>query len=162
MSAIKAIFLDRDGVINRERGDYTWRKEDFEFNSGIFDFLKIMLERGFLLFIISNQGGIAKGIFTQNTVEDLHAFMLHTLESHQIHITDLYYCPHHNDIELCLCRKPNSLLLEKAAARYGINCKQSYFIGDANRDVMAAEKAGIIPFKIQANDNLMKHLNTFV
>jgi len=154
----KAIFFDRDGVINRERGDYTYKIKDFVINDGVIDTLKTLYDYGYLLIIISNQGGISKNIYSKNDVEKLHQYLLFELERHNINITEIYYCPHHSDNEKCLCRKPESLLFEKAIARYNINVSQSYMIGDSQRDIVAAEKVGIKGIKIEPNDDLRKIL----
>ncbi len=156
----KAVFLDRDGVINIERGDYTWRIEDFKFNESIFEFLKALQKKGYLFIIITNQGGISKKLFTHNDVIKLHEFMLNKFSDNDINITDLYYCPHHSNIEKCLCRKPNSLMLEKAIARYNIDIKQSYFIGDSRRDFLAGEKAGVKAIQVKKNSDLNEILQT--
>jgi len=156
----KAVFLDRDGVINIERGDYTWRIEDFKFNESIFEFLKTLQKKGYLFIIITNQGGISKKLFTHNDVIKLHEFMLNKFSDNDINITDLYYCPHHSNIEKCLCRKPNSLMIEKAIARYNIDIKQSYFIGDSRRDFLAGEKAGVKAIQVKKNSDLNEILQT--
>ena len=155
----KAIFLDRDGVINKERGDYTWKIKDFIFNDGLFSFLKTMQEKGYILIIITNQGGISKGIYSHKDLSELNMFMFNEFSNNAIKITDLYYCPHHSDNEKCLCRKPNSLMLEKAIAKYNINVQKSYFIGDSERDIIAGKKAGLNTIKIEANSNLLNILN---
>ena len=156
----KAVFLDRDGIINIERGDYTWRIEDFKFNESIFEFLKTLQKKGYLFIIITNQGGISKKLFTHNDVIKLHEFMLNKFSDNDINITDLYYCPHHSNIEKCLCRKPNSLMIEKAIARYNIDIKQSYFIGDSRRDFLAGEKAGVKAIQVKKNSDLNEILQT--
>ncbi len=150
----KAVFLDRDGVINKERGTYTWRVEDFEFTNGLFSFLKKIQEKKYKLFIITNQGGIAKKIYDFNDVERINNFIFDEFNKQNVHLTDIYYCPHHSDLEKCLCRKPDSLMLEKAIARYKIDKAKSYFIGDNNRDVEAGKKAGLKTIKIYPNQNL--------
>jgi len=150
----KAVFLDRDGVINIERGDYTWRIEDFKFNESIFEFLKALQKKGYLFIIITNQGGIARGKYTHEDVIKLHKFMFNEFTDNDIEITDLYYCPHHSNVEKCLCRKPDSLMIEKAIARYNIDIEKSYFIGDSERDVIAGEKAGLKAIQVAKNSDL--------
>ena len=152
---VKAIFLDRDGVLNRERGDYTWQLEDFMLNKQVIDALKIFQERKYLLVVISNQGGIAKGMYTKEQVEYLHLHLCRVLKNHGIVLQEIYYCPHHPDISKCICRKPDSLLLEKAIARFNIDTANSYFIGDAERDVEAGKKAGVATIQIRPNSSLM-------
>lgn len=151
----KVIFLDRDGVINKERGDYTWRKSDFEFNSGLFEFMQKMQKKGYLFIIITNQGGIARKIYTKSEFLELSDYMISEFKKENITITDLYYCPHHSDIEKCLCRKPEPLMLEKAIAKYNVDVSKSYFIGDSKRDIIAGQKVGLNTIKIEANTSLL-------
>lgn len=151
----KAIFLDRDGVINEERGEYTWLLEDFKLNEGLVEALKVFLEKKYMLIVISNQSGIAKGVYKKEEVEYLHLHLGRVLKKHGIELAEIYYCPHHPDFGKCLCRKPGSLLLEKAIARFQIDPSLSYFIGDADRDVEAGEKAGVKTIKVEPNSSLM-------
>jgi D-glycero-D-manno-heptose 1,7-bisphosphate phosphatase len=154
----KAIFLDRDGVVNKERQDYTWKVEDFEFTDGFFEAMKIFSEMGFLFFVITNQGGIAKGLYSHKDVEILNDLMYNAFKTNNLQLTDVYYCPHHSEIEKCLCRKPDSLLIEKCIANYNIDVKKSYFIGDRQRDVDAGAKVGLNTIKIKANESLLNYI----
>lgn len=140
---MKVIFLDRDGIINKERGDYTWQRDHFEFTTNLNVFLSKYRDEGYKFIVITNQGGIEKGIYNIEDVEYLHKWMIEELRRDKIEILDVFYCPHHSDIQKCLCRKPNSLLLEKAVAMYGVDKNASYMIGDRQRDVDAGEKIGI-------------------
>ena len=150
---MKAVFLDRDGVINVERG-YTHKLEDFVILPDLMDVLKIIASKGYLLIVVSNQSGIAKGLYKQSDVEVLHAFMTKEFTKNGIKISEIYYCVHHPDISRCICRKPDSLFVEKALARFDINPAMSYFIGDKERDTAAAEKAGVKGILIEANSSL--------
>jgi D-glycero-D-manno-heptose 1,7-bisphosphate phosphatase len=152
----KALFLDRDGVLNRERGYYTYTVEDFEVLPDVADALKLAREKGYLLIIISNQGGIAKGIFNQDRVKQLHGLMVEKLATSGIHFDEIYYCRHHNEVGKCLCRKPHSLMLEKAIARFDIDASQSVMIGDSQRDMDAAAKAGVKGFLIEPNSGILQ------
>ncbi len=155
----KAIFLDRDGVINRKgKSYYIFREEEFFFNKGVTDALSYFESRGYLLIVITNQGGIARGIFTESQLEKLHRHMCHKFEQAGITLTDIYYCPHHPDISDCECRKPGTLLFEKAIDKYGIDPKRSYMIGDSEIDIVAAEKMGIKAFRIPVNGNIMDEI----
>lgn len=149
----KAIFLDRDGVINVERG-YTHRLEDFVILPDLVENLKMYLEKGYILIVVSNQSGIAKGLYTQADVETIHSFLTNELTKSNIHLSEIYYCIHHPDVSKCICRKPDSLFVEKALARFNINPSKSFFIGDKERDVEAAEKAGVKGILIEANSPL--------
>lgn len=155
----KVIFLDRDGVINKERGAYTFKITDFEINEGVVDFLKLAQEKGFEFIVITNQGGISKGIYNKNDVHLVHAHMLTQFKKEGITILEIYYCPHHSDIEQCICRKPDSLLLEKAIARFNVDKTVSFMIGDSQRDIDAATKVGVKSFKIEPNTNLKQLKN---
>ncbi len=150
----KALFLDRDGVINRERGMHTWRLADFELLPDVPEALRNAQQAGWLLVVITNQSGIGLGLYGHADVERLHRY-LHTMLGEQgIHLTDILYCPHHPDGGRCLCRKPGSLLLERACARHGIDPAASIMIGDRERDVRAAEATGMRGVLMEANSSL--------
>ena len=152
----KAVFLDRDGVLNRELGNYVIHLEDFIINDGVVEALKIFQEKKYLLIVISNQGGISKGICTREQVDYLHLHLERALKNHGIIIQEVYYCPHHPENTNCICRKPDSQLLEKAMARFGIDPAKSYFIGDAERDIIAGQKAGVQTIRVELNQSLME------
>lgn len=152
----KVIFLDRDGVINRERGEFTWKLEDFKLIDDLFDSLKVLQDKGFKFVIISNQSGIARGLYKFSDVEFLHNLLSKAATAQGIEFLEIYYCPHHPEFSRCICRKPDSLLLEKAIARFNIDRTKSFFIGDADRDMAAAIKAGVQGIQVQSNSSLMQ------
>jgi D-glycero-D-manno-heptose 1,7-bisphosphate phosphatase len=154
----KAIFLDRDGVINEERG-FTYQLEHFKILPDLIETLQLLKKRGYLLIVVSNQSGIAKGLYKQTDVEVLHDYLLKELTKNNIQLEEIYYCVHHPDVSNCICRKPDSLFVEKGLARFNVDAKQSYFIGDKERDVQAAEKAGVQGILIEANESLKNILN---
>lgn len=154
----KAVFLDRDGVINQEIGDYVYRVEDFKFNVGLFTALRLLQEYDYKLIVVTNQGGIAKGRYTHDDVNELHSYMLDKLAEEGIQIDDVYFCPHHHTIAPCLCRKPNSMMLEKAIAKHQIEASSSFLIGDNERDIQAGEKAGVKGLLIEANTNILSRV----
>lgn len=154
----KAIFLDRDGVINVERG-FTYRLEDFVILPDVIEVLQLFQQKGYLLIIVSNQSGIAKELYKQSDVEILHNYLVKELSDHNITLSEIYYCVHHPDISRCICRKPDSLFVEKALARFNIDPTKSYFIGDKERDTEAAEKAGVKGILIESNISLKTILN---
>ena len=152
----KAVFIDRDGVINNESNHYyIYKQDEFIVNDGIIEALKLLSENDYLLIIITNQGGISKGLYAKADVDVIHNSFRETMAEHSVDIAEFYYCPHHSDIEKCLCRKPGSLMIEKAVARFDIDINQSYLIGDSQRDIEAGEKAGLRCFKINANENIL-------
>ena len=152
----KAIFLDRDGVINTDILNYTWKIEDFSFLPGVFDSCKEFIRKGYMLIVVTNQGGIAKGLYTHSDVEKLHGYMITRFKENGIDLTEIYYCPHHEITGKCLCRKPGSLLVEKAVARFEIDSSQSYFIGDRDRDISAGEGAGVKGILVPVNSDMRK------
>ena len=150
----KALFLDRDGVINRERGEYTFRIKDFYIHPWIPEILKKFQDAGFLLIVITNQSGINKRLYSHEDVAIVHAYLKKTLFHKQISLHDIFYCPHHPTKTKCYCRKPGTLLFEKAIAKYNIDPDVSLMIGDSERDIEAAQNAGISGIQIQPNENI--------
>jgi D-glycero-D-manno-heptose 1,7-bisphosphate phosphatase len=141
----KAVFLDRDGVLNEERGEYTYKIEDFIIPKGVTEALKILKEKGFLLIVITNQGGIAKGAYTAQDVLNCHLYLQ---QQCGYLIDDLYYSPYNEVYSNSLSRKPDSLMLERAIAKYNISAHNSWMIGDSLRDIIPAKKLGIRTVKI--------------
>ena len=152
----KVIFLDRDGVINREIGNYVYNLKDFVINDGLEQALFNWSDDGYSFAIVTNQGGISKSLYNIKDVEHINVFLRNWFKSRRLNLLTILYCPHHNAIENCLCRKPNSLMFEKIIARYGVCVKDSFMIGDSERDIQAANKVGLKAFKIDANSNLNK------
>lgn len=136
----KCVFLDRDGVINKERGDYTYHVEDFHIIPGVVEAVKLLRSAGYLLIVITNQAGISKGIYTREQMHTCHN-KLHQATGHAI--DHIYYCPYHNLITNSLCRKPDTLMIEKAQAKFNIDLSKSWFIGDTQRDIECGLKMGL-------------------
>ena len=137
----KAIFLDRDGVINKEVS-YLSNPNDFEFIEGSIKALKILKQKGFLIIIITNQAGIARGFFTEETLEAIHSKMIRILKQNNIELDDIYYCPHHPEFTgPCDCRKPNTGMLLKAQLEYNIDLTNSYIVGDTLNDIQTGKAA---------------------
>ena len=154
----KAAFLDRDGVLVKERGDYNYLPDHFIINDGVIEALKFLQEKKYTLIVISNQSGVAKKVYSLETVERFHQMLAGKLGESGIRLSEIYYCPHHPDAGLCLCRKPLPLLFEKAIARFQINTAESFLIGDATRDAEAAEQCGVKSYLIKPNANLLEEV----
>lgn len=150
----KVLFLDRDGVIIQETGGYTYLPEQVKMVQGIESFLKAKQQEGFALITITNQGGIDRGYYTHDHVQKIHDQLDDHFKNHGVTFLDWFYCPHHDSVEFCLCRKPGTLMLEKAIAKHGISKEHACFIGDKDSDVAAAGNAGIKPIKIDSNEDL--------
>jgi D-glycero-D-manno-heptose 1,7-bisphosphate phosphatase len=158
----KAIFLDRDGVINdNSAGHYIWKPEDLVINPGVPQALRAFREMGYLLIIISNQGGVARGEYSREDVEEFHRHLQEELGRSGATVDEMYYCPHHDEAEACLCRKPRALMIEKALARFGIDPSRSWFIGDSQRDMEAGKAAGLRTLLVPSNDNLISVMEKF-
>src|SRR5471030_2589536 len=143
MNKNKAVFLDRDGVLNRELGDYVCRVEDLDVLDN-FDALKTLQDKGYLLLVATNQGGLAKRWYTEEQLAEMHAALKKAYNDHDVKITDIFYCPHHPDFTgTCDCRKPKPGLLLQGIEKYDLDPAQSYFIGDRERDVEAGTAAGV-------------------
>lgn len=150
----KAVFLDRDGVLNRELGDYIRRFEDFEVLDN-FDALKAVQDKGYLLIVATNQGGLAKGWYSEEELAKMHRYLTDAYKQHGVEITDIFYCPHHpNFTGECDCRKPKPGLLLQGIAKYNVDPSKSYFIGDRDRDIEAATAAGVKGILIDSNQPL--------
>ena len=137
----KTIFLDRDGVVNKEV-NYLHQIKDFEFMPGIFEACNYFQDIGFKIIIITNQSGIARGYFKENDYHKITAWMLKQLEKKNIKILDIFYCPH-GPKSSCECRKPKPGMFIEAKKKHNIDMKDSWMIGDSERDITAASLAGI-------------------
>jgi D-glycero-D-manno-heptose 1,7-bisphosphate phosphatase len=144
----KAVFLDRDGVINRDTG-YVFRWADFEFAPGAIAALRRLTVAGFPLIVITNQSGVARGYYTEQDVQTLTQQMTAYLASQGVTITATYYCPHHTSgtiaeyARACDCRKPGPALLLQAASAHDLSLGDSIMIGDKESDIKAARAAGV-------------------
>ena len=139
----RAIFFDRDGVLNEEVG-YLWQIEKFKWIDGAREAIKLCNEKKILAVVVTNQGGIAKNLYTSKEVDALHNFMQESLAEVGAHIDGFYYCPHHPDFSgECDCRKPKPSLILKACKELEIAPAQAILIGDAERDIAAANAAGL-------------------
>lgn len=139
----KALFLDRDGVINVDKG-HVFLKEQFEFNEGIFDLCRKYQEQGYLIIIITNQAGIAKGYYSEADFLKLTDWMISEFSGHGIVISKVYYCPHHPEITgPCTCRKPEPGMILQAAVDFDLNISECILVGDKDSDLDAGRRAGI-------------------
>lgn len=144
----KALFLDRDGVINVDHG-YVSSPDQFEFTKGIFEACLHFQRLGYLLIVITNQSGIARGYSTEEQFNMLTAWMCHQFSDRGVRIHGVYFCPHHPDkgiapyVQQCQCRKPGPGLILKAISDHGIDPELSIMVGDKPSDMQAAANAGV-------------------
>lgn len=148
MNLNKAVFLDRDGVINIDHG-YIFKPEHFDFIDGVFDACRHLQNLGYLLIVVTNQSGIARGYYSEQDFAVLTSWMKQQFAAHGVKIDGVYYCPHHLEkgqvpynID-CDCRKPNPGMLTQAIREFGIDPALSLMVGDKAADMQAAAAAGI-------------------
>jgi D-glycero-D-manno-heptose 1,7-bisphosphate phosphatase len=137
----KALFLDRDGIINIDYG-YVSKIEKFTFNEGIFDLLRFFRKEGYLLFIVTNQSGIGRGYYSEEDFNTLTKWMLDALKKEDIHIESTQHCSHAPE-ENCYCRKPNRGMIEAILSEQTLDLKESWMIGDKQSDIDLAHNATI-------------------
>lgn len=139
----KAVFLDRDGTINVDKG-YVHRIEDWEWIPGATDAIAALKKAGFLVIVITNQAGIARGYYTDKEVTTLHEWVNRELEKYGTRIDGFYFCPHHPEFSgECECRKPLPGLLLQAKRDFDIDFERSWLIGDKAGDIQAGRAAGV-------------------
>lgn len=136
----KCVFLDRDGVLNEELGYQLTQAEEFKVKEGIAEPLRRLKQAGYLLIVITNQSGIAKGDYTEEFVLECHEKIQKSIGGL---LDDLYFAPGHESVSRSLLRKPDSLMFEKAISKHHIDASQSWMVGDKERDLIPARKMGI-------------------
>ena len=137
------MFLDRDGVINQKAPEHDYIKswKEFCFLPGVQEAIRRIHQKGYLVIVVTNQRGIARGLMAENDLQEIHQKMCEELRKHGAHIDDIFYCPH--DIkDNCTCRKPKAGMLISAQNKWDIDFTQSYIIGDSNSDIEAGQRVG--------------------
>jgi len=144
----KAVFLDRDGVINEERG-YVHKEDDFALLPGVVAAIRQLRSSGFKVIVVTNQSGIARGFFDVAAVNTLHRHLHRILAAEGTQVDGIYYCPHHPNGTVtefavaCDCRKPMPGLFLRAASELELDLKASYLVGDKLSDIQAGRQAGV-------------------
>ena len=154
----KVVFLDRDGVINKNKDDYVKHISELEIFPFISESIKKLQSVGFKIIVITNQSAINRGLITEKHLNEIHEKIQSFLIQHNAKIDYFYYCPH-TPTENCSCRKPKSGLLLKAIDDFSIDVNNSWFIGDRDSDIQAGQSVGCKTLKIQNNFNLEKAVN---
>jgi len=149
----KAVFLDRDGVINKERKDYVKTINELEIFPNISKCIKELKKNNYLVIVITNQSAINRGLTNLQKINDIHNKIQTFLETFNTKIDAFYICPHRPD-ENCLCRKPHSQMIIQASNDFDIDLQSSWMIGDNDSDILAGKNAGCKNIKIENNSNL--------
>jgi D-glycero-D-manno-heptose 1,7-bisphosphate phosphatase len=148
MTPSKALFLDRDGVLNVDT-NYAHLPEHIQWIEGAFDAVKLANAAGYKVFVVTNQAGVARGYYTEKQVQELHTWMAAEMQKRGAAIDGFNYCPHHPSegqgayLKTCDCRKPNPGMLNDFITRYNISARDSHMIGDKEWDMQAAKAAGV-------------------
>ena len=137
----KVIFVDRDGVINRDKSDYVRSWGEFEFLPNVFTGLRKLTSLGYKIIIISNQAGIAKGLYTEASLAEITEKMLERIRRNSAAIHAVHYCPHRNE-DNCACRKPKIGLFKQALLGKSVDISNTFYIGDSQRDIEAGKNLG--------------------
>ena len=153
MNKSKTIFLDRDGVINKERSDYVKSISELEIFPNVAKNVELLKNAGFLVVIITNQSAINRGLITHEMVSQIHGSIQNYLKANGTYVDGFFYCPHKPD-ENCNCRKPKSGLLNKAILELNIDVNSSWMIGDNDSDIEASISIGCKAIKIDNNFSL--------
>ena len=162
----KAVFFDRDGVLNVDKA-YLYKIDELEWIDGALEAIAYLTQSGYLVFVVTNQSGIARGYYTVAEMEKLHRYMTETAAVSDGKIEKFYYCPHLPEGSVaeyavdCACRKPKPGLILQALAEYDIDADKSFLIGDKKRDVEAAEAAGIKGY-LFAKGNLLDFIKLII
>lgn len=144
----KALFLDRDGVINIDNS-YVYKKKDFKFIDGIFDFVRYFYDLDYKIIIVTNQSGIGRGLFSLDSFNKIMRYVEESFNKHEIEISKIYYCPHHLEEGIgkykkdCDCRKPKPGMILKASKELEIDLSKSILVGDSIRDINAGLSAEV-------------------
>jgi D-glycero-D-manno-heptose 1,7-bisphosphate phosphatase len=160
LDAKKAVFFDRDGVLNKDK-DYLYRIEELEWIEGAREAVAYLTHLGYCIFVVTNQSGIARGYYKEEDMQRLHEHMAREIAAAGGKITKFYYCPHLPNGKVakyaieCDCRKPKPGLLMQAMSEYNICKESSFLIGDKKRDIESAEAAGIRGY-LYENGNLLE------
>lgn len=138
-----AVFLDRDGVLTREKS-YVCTVADLEIFPYAFACIQQMKSKGYYTIIVTNQSGVARGLFTETDLNEMHLYL-----KQKTGVDAIYYCPHHPEGKIqkyrkaCHCRKPKTGMIEQACRDYGIDMGRSYMVGDRAGDIIAGQSAGL-------------------
>lgn len=154
-----AAFLDRDGILNEDYG-YIGQIERFTWRPSARETVKWLNDRGFLVFIVTNQAGVARGLFDATAVERIHAHMRNELSEIDAHIDDIRFCPHHPEgtvaeyAAACSWRKPGPGMVLDLLKHWSVDLTRSFMLGDKESDVAAGEAAGVRSFRVGRDENL--------
>ena len=162
----KAVFFDRDGTLNVDIA-YLHRPEDFVWIEDAREAIKYVNDKGYLAIIVTNQSGVARGYYPEEDIKEVYDWMNRELAKIGAHLDALFYCPHHPQgkipayTKICSCRKPDTGMVDEACLRFNIDRSKSYFVGDGDRDLECAHKAGVQGIKY-VSGSLLSRIKDFI
>lgn len=157
---MRAVFLDRDGVICKNRSDHVKNWDEFEFLPGAKAGLATLSRLGLPIVIVTNQAVVNRGMASAEMIEEIHDRMVTEITAAGGRVDRIIYCPHRPD-EHCTCRKPEPGMLRQAAQEMGLNLKNSYMVGDAATDIVAGQRAGCVSFMVLTGRGLQQLVHAF-
>jgi D-glycero-D-manno-heptose 1,7-bisphosphate phosphatase len=157
-ASTKILFLDRDGVINHDPDDYTKNAQELTILPTVPQALRYAHAKGYTIVVITNQAGIGKRLYTHTNVNEIHDVIQACAQQAGAHIAAFYYCPHNPHNTLCLCRKPNNIMIQKALARYQAAPHSCLMVGDKLRDVQCAQQTNVPAVLMPCNGDLLEIL----
>lgn len=163
----KAAFFDRDGVLNVDKA-YLYKIEEFEWVTGARETIKYLKNLGYLVIVVTNQSGVARGYYTEQDVSALHDYMQNELYKMGASVDAFYYCPHLPDGTVaeyateCMCRKPNPGMVIQAVQEWGIDPTKSFIIGDKQRDLNAGASAGVTKGFLYSSGDLLEFVKKII
>jgi len=157
----KAVFLDRDGVINHDPGDYTKSLEEFIILPDVLEAFQLIKENNYRIILVTNQGGVAKGLYPLENVYEIHNYLRTEALKVGVEIDEIYFAPYHDDFGNSLSRKPGSMMVERGLAKFQLNPAECVLVGDKARDVESGEKVGVPGIQIEVNGSLLEAMKKY-
>ena len=158
---IEAVFLDRDGVINYNRGDYVKNIKEFKIIPNVPHAIRLLNLANIKTVIVTNQSAINRGLLSVKVLNKIHSFLKDELQKYGAKVDAIYFCPHKPE-DNCDCRKPKSGMILQASKDLGINCSNSLLIGDGESDMLAAKNVGMESILIQTNGDLLEIIESIL
>ena len=157
----RAVFLDRDGVINHDPGDYTKSLEEFIILPDVLEAFQLIKENNYRIILVTNQGGVAKGLYPLENVYEIHNYLRVEALKVGVEIDEIYFAPYHDDYGKSLSRKPGSLMVERGLAKFQLNPAECVLVGDKARDVESGGEVGVPGIQIDVNGSLLEAMKKY-
>ena len=157
----RAVFLDRDGVINHDPGDYTKSLEEFKILPNVLEAFQLINKNKYRIILVTNQGGVAKGLYPVENVYEIHNYLRAEALKVGVEIDEIYLAPYHDDYGNSLSRKPGSMMVERGLAKFQLIPSECVLVGDKARDLESGEKVGVPGIQIEVNGSLLEAMKKY-